>query len=175
MPTASGYAEAVPSFRPDGYGFRTASGHLAKEVAMQTLNTHFPILTLFKTLAMGILMAVLPQPLMAQTGAPQDIRAGCRQQADAKGLRSGTERQAFMRQCVHGTGSPVAKPAQPAVPAQPPAAAKPAAKPTPPAAATPPAVAPPPPDRMTECNKQATDKGLRGPARRDFMRQCMRP
>lgn len=132
---------------------------------MHSLKHHFPIHKLLKALAVGLALAAFPAALSAQTGnAPQDTRADCRAQADAKGLRSGAERQAFMRQCVHG--SPAPKPmassnaAPPAV-SQPPAAGA-------------PKVAAPPPDRTTLCNQQAADKGLRGPERREFMRQCMR-
>lgn len=131
---------------------------------MSVTPARFRIQMLFQAMAMGLVMAVFPLSATAQTGtAPPDVRTDCRQQADAKGLRSGPERQAFMRQCVHGSSTPAAKPAPPLM-VKPPVATTP-----------PPAAAAPPPDRTAECNKQANDKGLRGPERRDFMRHCMRP
>ncbi len=129
-------------------------------------------------------------PVWSQTPPPSpERRADCQKQAADKGLRSGPERQSFMRECVHGKTA--AKPAVPAVPAEPAKPAIPASstKPAVPAepakAATPaepataatvkePAKASPPPNRQDACRKQADAKSLRGPERRDFMRGCMR-
>lgn len=124
-------------------------------------------------------------PGWSQTPPPnQERRADCQKQAADKGLRSGPERQSFMRECVHGkTAAKPAVPAEPAkaaVPAEPAKAATPAT-PAPPVEAAKPATArepakfaPPPPNRRDECRKQADAKSLRGPERRDFMRSCMR-
>jgi hypothetical protein len=105
----------------------------------------------------------------------QERRADCQKQAAEKGLRSGPERQSFMRQCVHGSPTPpAAAAAQPATPAQ---AAKPAmpAEPAKPAMVKEPAKAPAPMGSMADCQKQADEKSLRGPDRKSFMRSCMHP
>jgi hypothetical protein len=124
---------------------------------------------------MGLGLAI---PAWSQVPAPSpERRADCQKQAADKGLSSSPERQSFMRECVHGkTAAKPAAPAEPAkaaVPAEPAKAATPA-EPAKPAAAKDPVKAPPPASRRDDCRKQASDKGLRGPERRDFMRACMR-
>lgn len=125
----------------------------------------------------------LTLPAAAQNTGRQ---AECQKQAADKGLRHGPERRDFMRACVHGKGATPAIPAQPATPAVPgkqDAATTPAtpaqpatpAVPARPETASAPAkgFAPPPPDRKAGCAKEADQKALRGPERRDFMRGCM--
>ncbi len=118
-------------------------------------------LLLTTILSSGLVLAL---PAAAQND-PSGRKAECRKQATDKGLRSGPERRDFMRECVHGKGATPATPAQPAKPAEP---AKPDSAKAPPKGFT-----PPPPDRKASCAKEADQKALRGPDRRDFMRGCM--
>jgi hypothetical protein len=129
----------------------------------------------------------------AQNMPPNPERqAECQKQAAEKGLRSGPERQSFMRECVHGkaavpataakpaTPAEAAKPAmakepaKPAVPAEPAKSATPV-EPAKPAVAKAPAKAPPPASRKDDCMKQADEKSLRGADRKSFMQSCMHP
>lgn len=97
---------------------------------------------------------------------PQQQRmADCNKQAADK---KGPDRRDFMRQCMHGDQAAPAPAAAPAKPA--------AAAPAVPAEAAKPAAAPKmsQQDRMRDCNKQATEKGVKGPDRRAFMSECLK-
>ena len=125
------------------------------------------ILTASLLAALGLAL-----PATAQNPGRQ---AECKKQAADKGLRHGPERQDFMRECVHGKGTVPATPATPAQPGKQSGATVPATPATPAEPAKAPAkpFAPPPPDRKAACQKEADQKALRGPDRRDFMRGCM--
>ena len=61
------------------------------------------------------------------------------------GARKGTERQDFMRQCMHGGSAPATPPAKMSQQ-----------------------------DRMKACNKEAGEKALKGPDRKAFMSDCLK-
>lgn len=126
-------------------------------------------------LASTLLAALgLALPASAQNTSRQ---AECQKQAADKGLRHGPERRDFMRACVHGKGAVPATPAQPAQPGKQGGTTVPAtpAQPATPdkANAPPKGFTPPPPNRKDACNHEANQKALRGPERRDYMRDCM--
>ena len=61
------------------------------------------------------------------------------------GARKGTERQDFMRQCMHGGSAPATPPAKMSQQ-----------------------------DRMKACNKEAGEKALKGDERKAFMSNCLK-
>lgn len=130
------------------------------------------------TLSLGLAGLALSLPAWPQSATPSPSRMSeCQKQANDKGMRSGPERRDFMRECVHGKPA-AAKPAmaEPAKPVAPEAAkAAPASEPAKPAVSPPPGVKPATMGSMADCRKQADDKSLRGPERKDYMRDCMHP
>lgn len=88
---------------------------------------------------------------------PQQQRmADCNKQA---GEKKGPDRRDFMRQCMHGDkAAPAPAPAPQAIPEAKPAEALKMTQ----------------QDRMRDCNKQASEKGVKGPDRRAFMSDCLK-
>jgi hypothetical protein len=130
---------------------------------MKTLPLLFALLV-----SAGIAQAAdAPAPAADKQLTPQQQRmADCNKQA---GDKKGPDRRDFMRQCMHGNkpAPAAAAPVTPAVPATPAAPAKPEAKP-----ADAPKMSQQ--DRMRDCNKQASEKGVKGPDRRAFMSDCLK-
>lgn len=114
-----------------------------------------------------ILAAAFTSPT-ALAGTQQDRMTQCNADAKAKNL-AGDPRKAFMKECLSGKtqGATAATPAVPATPGDKGTPATPAAKATP---ATPPTQQ----DKMKTCNKQASDKGLKGDERQTFMSGCLK-
>lgn len=110
-------------------------------------------------LSVGLAQAA-DAPVPEKKLTPQQQRmADCNKQASDK---KGPERRDFMRQCMHGDkAAPAPAPATEAAPAS--AEAKPADAPKMSQQ-----------DRMRDCNKQATEKGVKGPDRRAFMSGCLK-
>lgn len=123
-----------------------------------------------QTALIPLLLAGFTLALPAWSQSP-DRQDACQKQASEKGLRSGPERMAFMRECVHGIAPAAAAPTKPATPAE---TLKPA-KPAMPAAAKEPekSQAAPPLSRMKECKQLAKKKSLHGHDRQEFMSSCM--
>jgi hypothetical protein len=74
----------------------------------------------------------------------QQRMTDCNKEAGGK---KGTERQDFMRQCMHGGSAPATPPAKAMTPQQ---------------------------NKMKECNKQAGEKALKGDERKAFMSNCLK-
>lgn len=108
--------------------------------------------------ATSLIMATFFTPV-AQAGSQQDRMTQCNADAKTKNL-SGEPRKAFMKDCLSGK-------TQGATPATPGEKGSPATKTTP---ATPPTQQ----DKMKSCNKEASDKGLKGDERKTFMSGCLK-
>lgn len=111
--------------------------------------------------AMSLIVATFTLPL-AHAGSQQDRMTQCNADAKTKNL-SGEPRKAFMKDCLSGK----TQGATPATPATPGEKGSPATKATP---ATPPTQQ----DKMKSCNKEASDKGLKGDERKAFMSSCLK-
>lgn len=104
----------------------------------------------------SLLLAATFAAPSALAGTQQERMTKCNADAKTQNL-AGDPRKAFMKECLAGK-------TQGATPATP---ATPAAKATP---ATPPTQQ----DKMKSCNKEASDKSLKGDERKAFMSTCLK-
>jgi hypothetical protein len=109
------------------------------------------------TASLLVATALAAPPALA--GTQQERMTQCNADAKAQNL-AGDPRKAFMKECLSGK-TQGASPATPATPATPAAKATPATPPT-------------QQDKMKSCNKEASDKSLKGDERKAFMSTCLK-
>lgn len=135
---------------------------------------------LLPALALAVSCAAM-LPVEAQANPQHDRMRRCSQEAKEQTLK-GDERKAFMSTCLKGKHETAAGGAAAAAkPQAKPAAAKPAADKTSPAkpaagdkvaeAEAAPAAQP---SKMKTCNQSATERSLKGDARKAFMSECLK-
>lgn len=109
-------------------------------------------------------------PAEAQANPQHERMKRCSQEAKEKTLK-GDERKQFMSTCLKGkhpeTAAPAAAAGKPAAQTVKPAAAKPAAEETSASASE-------PRNKMKACNQSATERGLKGEARKAHMSECLK-